>query len=283
MLPLGCNEFSGIVLPRRRATAASCYRCGSLGAALSVLIASTLAMQCAISRRTVCIEYENGDKLFSEGEPGFERGIRFDFFNGDRFFYDGGKGLERLKRIEWASGHVSQFEGARGEEQEVLKPRALGTFRVASKASKQLSSARASQCTSPVGSWNERSLTASHGVVLLGPSPRESIGSKSADASASASGAAELPAPFPPATAPAAPTEQKTQQESAAQGATSRRRSLSQDAAFQQGPTSSASRTSVTLSHPTTPGLLSERHAERARLLTGPTSFSRQTAAAHSK
>ena len=35
-------------------------------------LASSDQMRSAIRRRTVCIEYENGDKLFSKGEKGFE-------------------------------------------------------------------------------------------------------------------------------------------------------------------------------------------------------------------
>ena len=70
-------------------------------------------------RRTVCTEFENGDKLFAEGDPGRERGVRFEFSNGDKQIYDGSRGLERLVRVEWADGDISLYDGPRGNEQEL--------------------------------------------------------------------------------------------------------------------------------------------------------------------
>ena len=190
-------------------------------------------MQCAVRRRTVCTEFENGDKLFSEGEPGFERGVRFEFFNGDKQIYDGPMGLERLIRVEWADGVVTHFEGSRGNELEQTHETRKGKFSKASSLSSGSSASKTSS-RSPKASWNRlsHSQSSSHGVVLHG-SRSLALGSSKSAASVDMGAGART------ATASALSTPV---------------------AAPQQGAISN--RTSVTMSHEITPGLLSQALAQ---------------------
>lgn len=199
-------------------------------------------MHCAVRRRTVCTEYENGDRLFSEGKAGFERGIRFEFSNGDKLFYDGTKGLERLKRIEWADGDVTHVEDSpRGEEQEQTQPREKGTLSEA--GGTRGSTAANPSSRSPNKGQVSHAHISSYGVVLLG-SARGLSSSKPADQAGVGTGASSART----ATASALPALSVPRAAASARlGAIS-------------------NRTSVTRSHRTFPGLLSATLAQARAL-----------------
>ena len=70
-------------------------------------------------KRTVCLEYDNGDVISYQGPAGFERGVSIQFADGRAHHYAGRRGQERLVRIDTEDGKIVSLAGPHGEEQVV--------------------------------------------------------------------------------------------------------------------------------------------------------------------
>jgi len=83
-----------------------------------------------IVRRTVVLQYDNGDRQIYEsaGAAVSDDGplVRIESADGCHIIFAGGKGAERKVRSEWAEGKAEFYEGAKGAERLVCVELANG-------------------------------------------------------------------------------------------------------------------------------------------------------------